>query len=163
MNYPVYNPYGYSQIGPQQGQQGPFMSQPVNQPIPAQSPVQGQQQAIQGLSPASRPVTSKEEAMGVAADFSGALMVFPDITHNQVYIKRWNFQTCAADFTEFSPVVQAPTQQEQPRQQADVFASAQDLQNLQDVVDGLREEIDRMKRPQVARTTAKKEKGEANE
>ena len=42
--------------------------------------------------------------MGIPADFSGSLMVFPDVTHNRVYIKHWNFQTGAADFLEFAPV-----------------------------------------------------------
>lgn len=144
MNYPPYNPYMY----PQPAQQGPFMPQAVSQPLQPQGAAQGQQ----GLSPASRLVASREEAMGVAADFSGALMMFPDITHDRVYIKRWNYQTGAADFMEFAPAVQAAPQQP-------AFASVQDLQDLQSVVDGLRQELDRLKKPQPQpKAPAKKEK-----
>lgn len=164
MNYPVYNPYLYNSMGMQQAQQGPFMPQQINQSTQIQGASQGQQQAIQGLSPASRPVTSKEEAMGVAADFSGALMMFPDITHNRVYIKRWNYQSGAADFVEFAPVIPAPAQEEPQNNQA-AFASIQDLQDLQNVVDNLRQELERLKKPQAtaAKAPVKKEKGDASE
>lgn len=164
MNYPVYNPYLYNSMGPQQGQQGTFMPQHVNQATQIQGSSQGQQQAIQGLSPASRPVTSKEEAMGVAADFSGALMMFPDITHNRVYIKRWNYQSGAADFVEFAPVIPAPVQEE-PQNTQTVFASIQDFQDLQNTVENLRQELERMKKPQtpVAKAPVKKEKGDTSE
>lgn len=97
------------------------MAYPYNYPMPAgynPTPyIQPQPQpqttgysGMGGLSPASRPVTSREEAISVAADFSGALMVLPDIAHNRVYIKRWNYQTGASDFLEFMPM--PDTQQE---------------------------------------------------
>lgn len=71
--------------------------QPVYQPPqPAQS--------AQGLSMTSRLVSSREEAGSVPADFGGNLMVFPDISHNRIYVKRWNYQTGAAEFMEFEPV-----------------------------------------------------------
>lgn len=133
------------------------MNQPVNQPQQIQ---QGQQQA-QGLSQTSRPVTSREEAMGVAADFSGSLMVFPDIAHNRVYIKRWNYQAGAADFVEFAPVIQAQAQQE-PVEIQPVFAPLDALQELQGTVDDLRQEIDKLKRAQP-KGAVRKEKGESNE
>lgn len=72
---------------------------PVYPPVQQNAP----QSAQQGLSAASRAVSSKEEAIGVAADFSGAVMVFPDVAHNRVYVKRWNYQTGAADFFEYVP------------------------------------------------------------
>ena len=31
-------------------------------------------------------------------------MVFPDVAHGKVYLKRWNLQAGAADFLEFGPV-----------------------------------------------------------
>lgn len=100
MNYPYYNPY-------QIGAQSPYFNRPseVGQVYPQQqnvspaSPV-GQ---TQGISPASRPVSSKEEAMAVGADFSGAPMIFPDMAHNAVYVKRWDFQSGSAVFTEYVP------------------------------------------------------------
>lgn len=116
MSYPTYMPgaympntqgYGPMQPYPPRGDmQG--MGQQVQQMQPQQP-----QPSIQGLSGASRPVTSREEATGVAADFSGSLMVFPDIAHNRVYLKRWNMNTGSADFVEYAPVVQAQPEQKQ--------------------------------------------------
>lgn len=87
---------GMYQGSPPMGQFGGQMS--------GQMPAQPPQQAAQGLSPASRIVANREEAMGVPADFNGNLMVFPDVTHNRVFVKRWNYQTGAADFVEYAPV-----------------------------------------------------------
>ena len=100
-NFPPYNPY--QQMMPQ---------------MPQQMPIAPQMQQG-GLSPMSRPVSGKEEAMAAAADFSGAMMLFPDIAHGRVYLKRWNMQTGAADFLEFAPVVeQRPVQTEYVGMQA---------------------------------------------
>lgn len=96
-NYPPYPYGGY------QPMQMPQMSMPQMAP---QMPQSGQISGG-GLSPMSRPVSSREEAQATAADFSGALMLFPDISHGRVYLKRWNMQTGAADFMEFGPVVEA--------------------------------------------------------
>lgn len=119
--------------------------QPMMPSQPAQ-PVQPVPQPAQGLSNASRPVTSKEEALGIAADFSGALMLFPDITHNRVYIKRWNLQTGSAEFGEFAPIPPA-AQENQQEQQNMTFASLQDFQDLKDLVDRLQAEISTLKKP----------------
>lgn len=106
-NFPPYNPYQQQMMGMQQ-----MMPQ-----IPAQMPQNGQMPQG-GLSPMSRPVSGKEEAMAAAADFSGAMMLFPDIAHGRVYLKRWNVQTGAADFLEFAPVMeQRPVQAEYVSQQ----------------------------------------------
>lgn len=96
-NYPPYPYGGY------QPMQMPQMPMPQMTP---QMPQNGQISGS-GLSPMSRPVSSREEAQATAADFSGALMLFPDISHGRVYLKRWNMQTGAADFMEFGPVVEA--------------------------------------------------------
>ena len=106
-NFPPYNPYQQQMMGMQQ-----MMPQ-----LPAQMPQNGQMPQG-GLSPMSRPVSGKEEAMAAAADFSGAMMLFPDIAHGRVYLKRWNMQTGAADFMEFAPVMeQRPVQAEYVSQQ----------------------------------------------
>lgn len=99
MNYPYYNPYFAQQMAPQ--------ARPVEMgqnyaPQQNVSPVQSVGQG-QGISLASRPVSSKEEAMAVGADFSGAPMIFPDMAHNAVYVKRWDYQTGSAVFTEYVP------------------------------------------------------------
>ena len=96
-NYPPYPYGGY------QPMQMPQMPMPQMAP---QMPQNGQMSGG-GLSPMSRPVSSREEAQATAADFSGALMLFPDISHGRVYLKRWNMQTGAADFVEFGPLVEA--------------------------------------------------------
>lgn len=143
-NYPNFG--GYPPMGgmpaqpPMMGQN--FGSMPALAPAAPVQPAQTPSQSIQGISPASRIVASKEEAMGVPADFNGNLMMFPDITHNRVFVKRWNYQTAAADFTEYAPVPPA-----QPQEAAnhnfvpvDVFQSA---------VESLRAEIDALKKPAV--------------
>lgn len=107
---------------------------PANTYIPQmapQMPVQAPQSVPnngQGLSPASRMVSNRDEANAVPADFSGSLMVFPDIRNNRVYIKRWNFQTGTADFIEFGPVVNEPAK-EAPAVQ---YATMDDLKALRD-------------------------------
>jgi hypothetical protein len=93
-NYPPYPYGGY------QPMQMPQMQMPQMAPQMPQNGQFGQG----GLSPMSRPVSSREEAQATAADFSGAMMVFPDVAHGRVYLKRWNMQTGAADFMEFGPV-----------------------------------------------------------
>lgn len=96
-NYPPY-PYGY------QPMQMPQI--PQQMPMPQMTPQMPQngQMSGGGLSPMSRPVSSREEAQATAADFSGAMMVFPDVAHGRVYLKRRNMQTGSADFMEFGPV-----------------------------------------------------------
>lgn len=143
MNYPPYNPYNCMQPYPLRPDMPPYP------PMPPQQPTQGPQGAVQtaqGLSPASRPVTNRDEANAVSADFSGALMVFPDITNNRVYVKRWNLQAGAAEFMEFVPVIQAPPVQDHP-QEATTFVSLQDFQDLRDLVNSLQAEISRLKKP----------------
>lgn len=134
--YPAYN----QMYSPMQAYQPPVYPQ-TQQMVAASS--QPQQQGNQGLSNASRPVTNREEAMGVPADFSGALMVFPDLSNNRVYLKRWNMQTGSADFGEFAPVIPANNE---PQKTA-AFASLEDFQGLQETVEDLKKEIERMKKP----------------
>lgn len=145
MSYPApYNPYAYTQFMPQMGQQSQFNPQ---QNMQAQNSIQQpvmSQQGVQGISFASRPVTNREEAISVAADFTGSPMVFPDITHNRVYMKRWNFNTGAADFVEYAPVQQEPAQQADP---AAVFATVDDLSDLKNMVDHLKNEVEKLKKP----------------
>lgn len=137
-NYPPYNPY--NQMQPYQNQ---MMMQPQQITQPQIQPVQQPAQPAQGLSNVSRPVTNREEAVSTPADFSGALMVFPDLSNNRIYLKRWNMQTGSADFGEFAPV--APAGNEQPKPVA--FASLEDFRGLQETVSNLQKEIDRMKKP----------------
>lgn len=140
----AYTPYfpsygGYSQQGPYSPQNGLFNQQtqpmqihPQTLPGPSAAP-----QSAQGLSPASRLVSSREEAVAAPADFSGALMMFPDITHNRIYTKCWNMQTGAADFIEFAPYVPEPVEAAPSVE----YATAADMQELRDYLDELYDEL----------------------
>lgn len=143
MTYPPYYSQPFAPMPAPPRQDMPLYPQPM--PPAAQVPPP-MPQPSQGLSPSSRPVTNRDEANAVSADFSGALMVFPDITNNRVYIKRWNVQAGAAEFMEFVPSLQAQPVREFSREEA-AFASRQDLQNLQELVEKLQKEIGRMKKP----------------
>lgn len=139
MNYPVYTSMPYPVQ--QQMQQRQDMQ---NQQLMQQQMVQQlQQQPV--LSPASRVVVSREEAIATPADFSGALMVFPDITNNCVYIKRWNMQSGAAEFMDFVSAMamfpQAPKQQMPQQEQPPVFASMQDFEDLKNLVENQQQQI----------------------
>ena len=120
MNYPYYNPYFAPQMAAQTRPAEMGQVYPSQQNVsPAQSVGQGQ-----GISPYSRPVSSKEEAMAVGADFSGAPMIFPDMAHNAVYMKRWDFQTGSAVFVEYLP------KDTVPEATAAVYATQGDFKEL---------------------------------
>lgn len=145
-NYPPYMPQFNPYMPSQPFQMRPDIQGPAPMPQP-QTATQPQQSGVMGLSPTSRPVTSREEAMGVAADFSGAPMVFPDVTNNRVYIKRWDLASGGPAFQEYAPVPSAQPQPEQPAKNDVTWASTQEVQELRDLVDKLQAEIDRLKRP----------------
>lgn len=129
--YPQYQPYApQSAYLPQNNAQMPSMSTMQNI-------------ASQGLSSASRLVSSREEAIGVPADFAGNMMLFPDITHNRIYTKRWNFQTGAADFVEFAPVIEAAP--------APAYASVDDMKEMRETLASLKEEVAKLKKGKTVR------------
>lgn len=149
-NYPPYPMQPYPpQVGPYMPSQ-PFQPRMDNSiPQPQPTAVNAPQGPIMGISSVSRPVTSREEAMGVAADFSGAPMVFPDVTHDRVYIKRWDLATGGPAFQEYAPVLRAQTEMgrnDVPGTET-AWVSLQDFQDLQDIVQQLQNEIDRLKKP----------------
>lgn len=129
-NYPPY-PYGY------QPMQIPQMQMPQ---IPSQMPQNGQMNQG-GLSPMSRPVSSREEAQACAADFSGALMIFPDLAHSRVYLKRWNMQTGAADFVEFGPVTDVPTEEVPQAEYVCLQTYQEDMEKLRKELAGIKKVI----------------------
>lgn len=96
-NFPPYNPYQQQSMMQSVPQMMPQMTQQM--PVAPQM-MQG------GVSPMSRPVSSREEAQATAADFSGAPMVFLDRAHRRVYVKQWNMQTGMADFEDYGPVIE---------------------------------------------------------
>lgn len=71
-----------------------------------------------------RPVASIEEARAIPTDFSGALMILPDLSHGMVYTKQLNFADGSAMFRQFKAVVD-----EAPRAQVE-YAPASELEAL---------------------------------
>lgn len=132
MNYPYYNPYFPAQNAPQMRPVEMGQNYAAQQNVP-QTANMGQ---TQGISIASRPVSSKEEAMAVGADFSGAPMIFPDMAHNAIYVKRWDFQTGSAAFVEYVPKDAVP---EAP---AAVYATQGDFKELAEKLTERMEDIE---------------------
>lgn len=135
-NYPPYPYGGYQSM--QMPQMTPQMPMPQISPQMPQSGQFGQG----GLSPMSRPVSSREEAQATAADFSGALMVFPDVAHGRVYLKRWNLQAGAADFMEFAPVPEVTKAESPPAEPAVAYVP---LTTYQEDMDKLKKELANIK------------------
>ena len=147
MNYPYYNPYFAQQMPSQMRPAEMGQVYPSQQNVsPAQPVGQGQ-----GISAYSRPVSSKEEAMAVGADFSGAPMIFPDMAHNAVYVKRWDFQSGSAVFTEYVPKDTAPA--DEP---AALYATQGDFkefaEGLTERLEDIEAEIERLKKKGAKKT-----------
>lgn len=83
----AYN-YGYA----------PYGFNPTQTYMPQQQNVQTQQMA-QAFT--CHPVTSREEAVAAQTDYFSAGLVMPDLGHDTIYLKRFNPQTGASDFSEF--------------------------------------------------------------
>lgn len=133
-----------------QQQQEQMRQQQMMQQSQMQTAAQQQVMSHQGFSPSSRIVASREEAAAVTADFTGALMIFPDIAHNKIYVKQWDNGSGSAVFSEYVPFAQNTAQQQQNQQKHEQnapFALAQDVQDLYDMVDNLMKEVDRLKKP----------------
>ena len=146
MNYPYYNPYFGAQnpVQPRPFEMGQNYA-PQQNAAPAQTVGQGQ-----GISPASRPVSSKEEAMAVGADFSGAPMVFVNMAQNEIYVKRWDFQTGSAVFTEYVP------KGAEPEAPAALYATQGDFkefaEKLTERLENIEAEIERLKKKGAKKT-----------
>lgn len=91
-----YQPYTgfYSPLQPSSPQMGMM-------PSPTPSMAQAANPAAQHANFSCRPVTSREEAVAVPADFFSLGTIMPDLSHGVVYLKRINQQTGASDFFEF--------------------------------------------------------------
>lgn len=79
----------------------PYMGNysPINPYV--QQPAQMPQNMSQNAAFACRPVTSREEAVAVQADYFGPGTLMPDLGHGIIYLKRFNPNTGASDFVEF--------------------------------------------------------------
>ena len=141
MSYNTWMPPGYPQqpqFPPMWQPQRPDMVQgyPQSQQIAPAQP-QSQQQAF-----ATRPVTSREEAVAVQVDFMGAGTLMPDLSHGAIYLKRFNQETGACDFMTFTAEQAKP---ETPAAPAGEYATKADLQEMQQVIQGLAGDIERLR------------------
>ncbi len=116
--FPSYNGF-YGPYQPFQPQTGVILS-----PTPAMA--QAATTAAQQANFACRPVTSREEAVAVQADFFSLGTIMPDLSHGVVYLKRLNQQTGASDFFEF--VYRQPEAEQKPeyitREEFDEFVKS---------------------------------------
>lgn len=130
-------PFGYT---PAWQPQRPDMGQgyPQGQQM---APAQAQSQP-QGFF--VRPVTNREEAVAAQIDFLSPGTFMPDFNNGRVYFKRFNSNTGSCDFMTFA--LEQPQQaeaQEQPR--VPEYATRQDLLDMQQVVQGLAADIDKLR------------------
>jgi len=111
-----------------QGQGQVYTQQNQIAPVAAQSPQQGF---------FVRPVTNREEAVAAQIDFLSPGTFMPDLANGRVYFKRFNNQTGSCDFATFR--LELPeAQSETP---APEYATKADLVEMQQVIEGLADEI----------------------
>ena len=110
-----------------------------------------------------RPVASYDEAKAVPTDFSGALTIMPDWAHSFIYAKAMGDKGTPV-FRAYrdinAPPVQAAPQPVAEPAPAVVYAPLEELQQLRQEVNALREELASAKAP--AKETAEKTAGKGN-
>lgn len=121
INYPAYNPYQTMQMPYQMPQQQPQMQMPQAQPQAGYS---------------TRPVTSREEALGAQVDFFGPGTLMPDLAHGVIYLKRFNANTGASDLFEFRAAEQ---QTQEP------LRNSEELGGIREQLSRLEAEIEKLK------------------
>ena len=124
-------------------QQGYY--QPNQQPYRPQAfapfPQQMQQPALSG-----RPVSSREEAQAIPMDYAAGAMYMPDLPHGVIYAKIVNNATGEA------PLMAFRLSQEEPKREAEGYATIAE-------VDALRAEITRMREEMKSAYLGKHAKG----
>lgn len=164
MAYQPYQPYGGYNY-----QQGfaPYIPPRFDAPqTPQNAP--GASQAAGGVSapPGSqagflcRPVTSREEALAVQADYFSPGTLMPDLGHGVVYLKRFNPNTGASDIFEFAlvqerTVEKADTAETVPPAILETINSQ--LDNLIERMDALAGKIEQAKAKPAAKKGASEE------
>ena len=140
MSYPTY----YPQYAPQTPYQPFRADQGMGYSQPLQMPVQAPQQAPAGQTAGflTRPVTSKEEALGIPVDFFAPGTIMPDLAHGKIYLKKFNQNTGAGDLFVFN--LEAQAEAETPEVQ---YATRQDLDGIREDLERLFDEVDRLRRP----------------
>lgn len=147
MSYPTYFPTGNQQGQNYDPRSGGY-AQPVQQ---TQQPQQGNP-GIWNAAPgfACRPVTSREEAVAVQVDFYGPGTIMPDLSHGMIYLKRFNPNTGASDFLDFT------FSQPQPKEALPLsYDPRQDIETLRSDLEALRAELEETKKAGSKRTGGK--------
>ena len=131
MNYPAYYPQFPATFAPQTAYQpprtDPAQGYTVGQPMPQTQP------AAQSIGFSTRPVTSREEALGVQVDFFGPGTLMPDLGHGKIYLKKFNQNTGASDLFVFALEADRPAEDPQVAQ----YVTRQEL-------DGMRAKLDQL-------------------
>lgn len=159
MAYTPYQPYGgynYQQtyipyVPPRfDGLQQPQNAAGAPSSVPAMSAPSSQQTGF-----LCRPVTSREEALAVQADYFSPGTLMPDLGHNVVYLKRFNTNTGASDMFKFALVQDAPSEQAVPAE----TVSPKILETINTQLEDLIERMDalsvKMDQPKSKQTTKK--------
>lgn len=112
MAYPTYIPnysaYQYQPYTPYMRMDTPQYNMPQVGTIPSSNSNSNTIPIQQAFT--CRPVTSKEEALGVQADYLSAGTIMPDLGHGMIYLKRFDTNTGLSTLTEFSMI--QPSNQE---------------------------------------------------
>lgn len=166
--YSQYNPYNF-----QPAYQSPYVpprydaSQMSGQqipatPTPAQAPVQQPTVSQNGF--VCRPVTSKEEAMAVQADYLSPGTIMPDLGHGMMYLKRFDANTGLSNFFEFAIVQGKPEEDniavpvKENVDYSEIFKDfGSQLDSLSDRVDTLMDKIESYKPKTTSQRSASKE------
>lgn len=172
MAYQPYQPYNNYPYQPSYGNyaQGRFdppmygaSPSPQNQPQNAvgQPPVPSMPSPTNGFS--CRPVTSREEAVAIQTDFLSPGTIMPDLGHNMIYMKRFNTNTGASDFFEFSLLI-PQTEEAQDKEEKTFPDYSENFKDfgeridiLSDRLEELSEKLDRWKIKQSSQKGASKE------
>ena len=125
--------------------------QPVWQ-MPRHEAMQGYPQNMQGAPAApqsqqqgflTRPVASREEAVAAQIDFFGPGVLMPDFGHSCVYYKRFNQSTGSCDFLTFR--MEGAGAENTEKEETTEYATKADLLEIQQVIQGLAGDIDRLR------------------
>ena len=144
MTYPPYYPQFAPAFGAPVAYQPPRadMGQiyPQNQHI---APAQNQSQGVGFL---TRPVTSREEALGAQVDFLGPGTLMPDLAHGKIYLKKFNANTGASDLFTFA-LEEEKAEPTKPEEPAPEYALKEDVAGIREDLDRLFDELERLRRP----------------
>lgn len=107
-----------------------------------------------------RPVTSREEAVASLVDYFSPGMLMPDLAHGRVYFKRFNPNTGASDFVEFSyvpPAAEDPGLTNTPDYTESFVALGVQIAEMSERLDGISAKFDEF-RHKTTRSVKKNDK-----